>query len=84
MVVCAQADHSPRVGLPRDWSDLSMAQARALVWRKWAAQSPEPPSLSALARSNGKDKPIQLVPDWLHELPEGFVTQDQLPIGLHS
>lgn len=33
-----------------------------------------PLSLAALARSNRKEKPIELVPGWLQELPEGFVT----------
>ena len=57
----------------RHWSDLSRGEARALVWKNWATQLPEPPSLSVLERSNGKVKPIQLVPDWLQVVPEGSV-----------
>ena len=46
--------------------------------------SNQDPLLSAPARSNGKDKPMQLVPGWLQELQNGFVLQNQPPIGLHS
>ena len=42
------------------------------------------PSLSALARSQGKDKPMQLVPCWLQELPEGLETQNKPSIELRS
>ena len=43
--------------------------------------SHQDPSPSTLARSNGKDKSIQLVPGWLQELPEGLLMQSQLPIA---
>ena len=42
------------------------------------------PLSSVLARSSGKDKPIQLVPGWLQKLPEDCLMQNQPPIELHS
>ena len=65
----------------RHWSDLSRAQARAMIWRTWDAQSSGPPSLTVLTRSNGKDKPIQLASGWLQELPEGIALQEPAALG---
>ena len=70
MAVCAQRGHFVLPQL-RHWIELYMAQAKVLVWRTWDAKTPGH-SLFPLARSNGKDKPKQLVPGWLQELPEGL------------
>ena len=63
---------------------LSRAQAWAKIMEILGCPVVRIPLSALLARSNGKDEPIQLVSAQLQELPEAVTVFDKPPLGLHS